>query len=300
MLHFGTSAHIPGAQIARLSPLTDEEKATLALWVDLGAVWDNLPGSDDISDYSAEESARLAAQAVQAIPALFTDPVAAAEIRCIQCHPLVRTLQARKTPQEWKACVVKMREKNAAWIKPEEVDPITAVIAEITGNSGLIRQWKVCGPFDNSDGAGVRETYGPETELDFDKTYTGKAGAEVAWKDVNLTDPTAILNFEVVLGAADMVTAYAHTTLESDAQRTVYLRLSGDNMFEVILNGEKVMQRLVSQPFWYDWDMVPLQLRAGSNDLLIKVHDEWGPWLLRARITESSHRMSKAAVLRSP
>ncbi len=283
------------------APLTDEEKALFSLWVDLGAQWDNLPGLDDLPNYDAQESAKLAAEANQKIPAIFTDPAAAAEVRCIQCHSLYRTVTAaQKTPEQWKACVEKMRLKNQNWIKPEEVELITNYVVEITGNNGLIRDWKVCGPFENTGANGLKTAYGPENELDFTKTYPGKGDVQAAWKDVKLEDPTAILNFEGLFGVMDLATAYAFTTIHSDTEKVVYLRLSTADMFEVTLNGQKIMQRLVSQPFWYDWDTVPLHLKPGANTLLFKVNDFWGPWLLRARLTESTNPLAKAAALGPP
>jgi hypothetical protein len=281
-------------------PLTPEEKARFALWVDLGAQWDNLPGMDDLPTYSAEASAKQAAEVAKTILPLYTDAAAATEMRCMQCHPLMRVLSCRKSPQDWKTCVQKMHEKNKDWIKPQEVDLVANYVAEITGNAGLIRNWKVCGPFDNSGGAGLRSAFGPETELDFAKTYPGKGGKPAAWKDFRVDEPTGLFHFGAVVGDVGEATAYAYAPLPSDRDRVAYLRLTGSDMFEVILNGRKIMQRLVSQPFWYDWDIVPLALVAGPNHLLIKVHRFGGQWSLRARIAESPSRVARAAVLEAP
>jgi hypothetical protein len=80
-------------------------------------------------------------------------------------------------------------------------------------------------------------------------------------------------------------------------EKVVYLRISGDDMFEVIVDGKKVLQRLMQQPFRYDDNMVAVTLKSGENTLLVKVHDQKGPWRLRARLTESPRPVAMAAVL---
>jgi hypothetical protein len=278
-------------------PLTDEEQAKFALWVDLGAQWDNLPGEDPYINYSREESRKLAGDAKRAVPTEITDAVVATQTRCMECHNLSKPLAARKTPDEWKETVNKMSAKRKGWIKPQEAELITGFLAQITQNAGLIRDWKVCGPFDNRNGAGIRNRYGPEQEIDFSESYPGKDGKAVTWKDVNLKNPTAVLNFESVLGRMDQATAYAATTIHSDVEKVVYLRISGDDMFEVIVDGKKVLQRLMQQPFRYDDNMLAITLKNGENTILVKVHNQKGPWRLRARLTESPRPVAMAAVL---
>ena len=70
-------------------------------------------------------------------------------------------------------------------------------------------------------------------------------------------------------------------------------------MFELFVNGDKVLQRLVEQPFEYDQDMLPVRLAAGENQILVKVYDIRGPWRLRARLTETSQPASLAAQLKT-
>jgi hypothetical protein len=193
-----------------------------------------------------------------------------------------------------------MSEKRKGWIKPKEAELIAGFLAQATEDAGLIRDWKVCGPFDNRNGAGIRNVHGPENEIDFTKSYAGKGDKPAAWKDVSLKDPTAILNFESVLGRLDWATAYAATTIHSEVDKTVYLRISGDDMFEVIVDGKKVLQRLMQQKFLYDDDMVAIELKKGDNTILVKVHDQYGPWRLRVRLTESPDPAATAAVLTAP
>ncbi len=277
------------------TPLSDEEKSLFALWVDLGAQWDNLPGKDEYPSYSRAESAKLAREHDRKILPLQTDAVAATEIRCSECHDLSRVLAQRKTPPQWKETVDEMAAKRANWIKSQEVDLIASHLAKITTQAGLIRNWKICGPFDNSGGAGIRTVLPPEQTIDLQASYRGKGKRKAVWKSVTLDNPTGILDLEAHFGRLDSVTGFAYTTIESPREQTVYLRVSGDDMFEVIVNGKKVVQRLVPQPFEYDKDVVPIRLKKGDNRLLFKIHDFVGRWRLRARLTRSSSPASPAA-----
>ena len=278
-------------------PLTDEEKEKFALWVDLGAQWDNFPGEDSYISYTRDDSRRLADKVSRPAAAVITDAVAATETRCTLCHDLSKPLGARKTAAEWKELVNEMAEKQEGWVNPQEIDLIARFLPQITEDAGLLRDWKVCGPFDNRNGAGIRNQYGPESEIDYAMSYPGKGGSVAAWKDVTLHDPTAVLDFNAVLGSVDQATAYAATTIHSNEDKVVFLRTSGDNMFEVIVNGEKVLQRLMRQPFRYDNETLAVALKEGDNTLLVKVHNLNGQWRLRARLTESPSPVARAAVL---
>jgi hypothetical protein len=188
-----------------------------------------------------------------------------------------------------------MREKRVGWIKPEEVELIAGYLDEITSNDGSLRNWKICGPFENADGGAIRNALGPEQIIDFAASYPGRNNAAATWKTVEVTDPSGVLDFEAHFGQMDRATAYAYTTVTCDRDQRVCMRLSGDDMFELFVNGNKVLQRLMEQPFEYDKDMVPIDLVKGENRILVKVHDRYGPWLLRVRITESNRPGSPTA-----
>ena len=276
-------------------PLTDEEKALFAVWVDLGAQWDNIPGPDDYPSYSRAESAKLARADDRRVQALQKNPVQATQIRCGDCHSLNRALVQRKPLPDWRKTVEEMASKRRGWIHPEEIDLIAEHLAKITAKDGVLRQWRICGPFDNTGGAAIRTVLPPEKQLDFGSVYPGKAKRKARWKEVKLDDPTGVLDFRAHFGPPRNATAFAYTVVSSDRPRTVYLRISGDDMFELWLNGKKVLQRLMVQPFDYDKDVVPVRLERGDNRLLLKVHNFNGPWRLRVRVTETADPASPAA-----
>lgn len=279
------------------APLSEEEIAKFVLWVDLGAQWDNLPGPDEFLSYDASQSRSLATAHDQTILDTYTDPLQATETRCMECHSLRKVIAQRKTPQEWQEVVANMQDKRKGWIKAEEVELIANHLAGITEEAGLIRHWKICGPFENAQGEALRTTLGPEQTLDFSAQYPGRGNKPAGWQDVVVEDETGALNFETYFGAVDRAAAFAYTTVATDSERTVIFRVSGDDMFELYVNGDKVLQRLVEQPFDYDQDLLPVRLAAGENQILVKVYDNRGPWRLRVRLTETSQPTSPAARL---
>lgn len=84
------------------------------------------------------------------------------------------------------------------------------------------------------------------------------------------------------------MTAYAYSVVTSPVERDVQLRIGADEMFTVWVNGRKVLERLIEQPAWPDWDRVTIRLKKGENAVLVKLHDLYGGWTLRARLTEVS------------
>ena len=275
-------------------PLSDQEKRLFALWIDLGAQWDNIPGPDPYPGYSRQQSAALAKNLPDYTRETFSDARRATEVRCTRCHGLRKFLGARKSRDEWLQCVRSMQEKAKNWIKDEEIARIASYVHEITSHAGEIRDWYVCGPFENSGARGIRERFGPEKQP-FDPAGVFRVGGqEYRWQKVHVDEPSGVLNLAKALGRNGALTGYALAVVPSDRERVIWVRVSADDMFELYVNGRPVVQRLVRQPFWYDWDIIPVRLRAGRNELLFKVHNFSGGWRLRVRLTEERALASRA------
>jgi hypothetical protein len=165
-----------------------------------------------------------------------------------------------------------------------------------------VRDWNVIGPFPNADDAGFETAYPPETESEdefkAEKTYTGLNGELVGWKryygdEPYLTlghwniwmlteggpfdDSAHIVQFNRVLDTSghDWITSYALTYLLSPQFQHAEFVIAADNCLKVWLNGQQVFARL-RHPFWYEmndnWaDRIPVELRGGWNEVLLKV-----------------------------
>lgn len=166
--------------------------------------------------------------------------------------------------------------------------------------SGFIldNYWLGIGPFDNTDNKGLTFPYPPEREFDASATYQGKTG-EVRWqraRDNRQID--GLLSFsdiffdewvegpdkwvlrsdkwneelnEWVWEPDELVLAYALIDVVSPDDRNVQLRIGSGDGVKVWLNGEVVWTNQIPRQIKLDEDVVPVELKKGSNRLLFKV-----------------------------
>lgn len=167
------------------------------------------------------------------------------------------------------------------------------------GGAGFLRDWVVCGVFPNAPGAGATGS---------DRTATGKAGegfyidylaAEggeaairpAAGATVRRPDGTAArwtayrspkdeIDFRSVFAGqpCDNVVAYAFGTVRRDAPGKAYLALGSDDSVKVWLNGKLVHEKVVGRAVQADDDVVPVDLAAGENAVLLKVENGRSGW----------------------
>lgn len=158
---------------------------------------------------------------------------------------------------------------------------------------GYLTQWKLIGPFDNTDGAGFNAVYPPEKELRADASYAGKHKA-VGWIDYRTAGDDGRVDLNKPLGEEKSVTGYAWAVFTTDRPRDAMLRITSDNALKVFVNGALV-GRFQSyhggtQPDQY---LVPVTLKSGRNEILVKVCQndlvqEWTrSWDFTLRVTDA-------------
>ncbi|HUU30858.1 MAG TPA: hypothetical protein VMY69_02010 [Phycisphaerae bacterium] len=158
-----------------------------------------------------------------------------------------------------------------------------------------VPRWMIIGPFDNK-GDGTVDTPQPiETEpIDLGKKYVGKGDAEVAWQPC-IQDASAKLPAEHIvhydqLYGGENVAAYALVWVESPEEQDAVLALGSDDGVVVWLNGERVHANLVGRGYRSREDKVPVRLRKGRNQLLVKVMQGNGGWAFAAHLLDKSGR----------
>lgn len=172
---------------------------------------------------------------------------------------------------------------SSQWLSPEE---------------GTIRRWKMIGPFPNADNKGFATAYPPEKAFEPSASYEGSNSQTVSWKDYNGNEPYLVLdnwsiwmqtqggpqsdsayitqfNPELFTDRDPWIVSYAHTYLYSPKAQSAQFIVAADNWSRIWLNHEEVFQQLRT-PFWYEmndnWaDRAPVQLKAGWNEVLVKV-----------------------------
>lgn len=133
-------------------------------------------------------------------------------------------------------------------------------------------EWFVNGPFMAEDGAIAFETdYGPEAGVHLDDTYED---GRLKWVRARPDYPDAEVNGLVGEHAA----TYLFRIIEAPSPRTATLSLGSNDAIRVWLNGELVHDHHVKRGAAPNQDRVPIALRAGQNELLMKVVNYGGEY----------------------
>ena len=118
----------------------------------------------------------------------------------------------------------------------------------------------------------------------------------VVWKPFEL-GPAGIIDMEKlkVLAPPTDSTAYVYFEVRAPRDVKTSLEVAADEDVKAWLNGKEVLRRMRS----FEPQRITLDLKQGTNKLLFKVHNIYGPSWLRARLSDSE-RVLDVARLRSP
>ncbi len=156
---------------------------------------------------------------------------------------------------------------------------VASVLASLkeSGLPTLEGKWYLIGPFDNTNNKGFDAAYPPEKEIDLTKTYAGKDGQKVAWKEFpqfRLGEIVDLKRFR----ESDDCTAYLFHEFESAQAVQLPLALGSDDQLTVWFNGERLLAENVVRGTTPDQNRVTLKLKEGKNQLLLKVGNAAGEW----------------------
>jgi len=150
---------------------------------------------------------------------------------------------------------------------------------------GYLRAWMVIGPFDNDQNAGFHTAYPPEQgPIDLSQTYPGKQ-RQVGWRPVVLFAPDGRVSLTALLDPSRWATAYLVTWIHSPEPKDVAIRLAAFRGVKLWLNSEPLLADDQARVAALDQYAVGARLRAGWNELLVKVCQRTGPWQLGLRLT---------------
>jgi tetratricopeptide (TPR) repeat protein/transglutaminase-like putative cysteine protease len=144
---------------------------------------------------------------------------------------------------------------------------------------GFLRQWRVCGPFDNISRSGFDKRCAPESGIDFSKSLTGKDDRLLRWHGLGVVSRDGQCEVGQALGDSGASVFYAAGAIFSPKEQQARLCWDPTGASKVWLNGRLVLtdsiyrirQPLIADPF-----CAPVTLHAGWNTLLVKVADEYG------------------------
>lgn len=155
--------------------------------------------------------------------------------------------------------------------KEELAGRLDAWLAKRTtpGPSEKLGVWQHLGPFEAADfKKAYNEAFAPEKEIDLKKSYEElKWTPRPEWKDAQVHNTLTGTN------SAN----YLYRTIEVEQETALEISLGRDDAIKVWLNGKSVLAKEVSGGAAADQDKVTLQLKAGSNDFLLKIINASGP-----------------------
>jgi len=158
-------------------------------------------------------------------------------------------------------------------------------LSHLGQDMGLVTSWWLIGPFDNAGWKGHSKAYPPEHHIDLKGEYQGVTGP-VRWRRYKAPDGQSYVDLAAVMKPKDWVCAYGLTYVDSPTARRVQLRVGSNDSVAIFLNGKKVHDHQIDRQALVDQDVVPVDLQAGRNTILIKIGQTGFAWGFFFRITD--------------
>ncbi len=160
---------------------------------------------------------------------------------------------------------------------------------ELAKRLGVVRKWRAVGPFPWSAAEAFTKTHINEPNVDLKATYT-EGKDTLSWKPVETGDLLGVIDFMGSMGTLSNVSAYAFTRIHVDAATDAQVRCGSDDGIKVWVNGVAVHENNVDRGTAPDSDRAPIKLKAGDNDLLVRVTQGGGGWNFCLRLTQPDGR----------
>jgi len=150
---------------------------------------------------------------------------------------------------------------------------------------GALCDVMVVGPFGNVAGSGMTRVLGPERGIDPDADYQGLDGTRLRWIPA-FCGPYAMIDLDEFMDERPNALLYTVTHVRSDRDREALLHVSGAGSFRAWCNEDLVLDEPEHRSGLYDLYAVPITLRAGWNQILVKAGAEFDRLLEQVRLTD--------------
>ncbi len=170
--------------------------------------------------------------------------------------------------------------------------------AQVARAQGYPAPWMVIGPFlhDPTDGVtGIATPFGPETEVNFSKTYEAGEERQAVWSLFLTNRIDGAIDFTYAYqqdedkhrlpdDAKIHRIAYAAVDLLADADHTINLAITAQRTAAVWLDGQRLPDPTKASPA-----LVEAKLHKGANHLLIKVASDGSKeWSMKVQLQDKS------------
>ena len=107
-------------------------------------------------------------------------------------------------------------------------------------------------------------------------------GSELKWQTA--AEKNGIVDLNKLFDKLDYVSAYSWAEIQAPEAGPALLGVGSDDAVKVWVNGELVHEHWTGRGVTLDEDLVPVKLREGKNQILLKVQDHQGGWGFACRI----------------
>ncbi len=155
---------------------------------------------------------------------------------------------------------------------------------ELGKRLGVLRQWKLAGPFPWVAADAFSKTHINEPAIDLAATYS-ENNLTISWVPAETQDLLGILDLTSIYGMAGNATAYAFARIKVDAETQAQIRCGSDDGIKVWVNGVAAHENAIDRGALPDQDKANVALRAGENDILVQITQGGGGWCFCLRLT---------------
>jgi hypothetical protein len=188
----------------------------------------------------------------------------------------------------------KLYEKNKDYVlRDVAYEYLRKGLGEIASNQykddlGLVANWKVIGPFDNTGNQGHERIFPPENELVFDKNYPGLNGDSVSWQSLENPPWLGKIDFVHFYKESGYACAYAAAFVHSPKKQKVQIRLGSNDSVKMWLNKKLMWDNKIGRGVALDDDIVEVTLPKGESAILLKICNQGSNWGFCFRITDEN------------
>ena len=158
--------------------------------------------------------------------------------------------------------------------KEQDVADLLSYLCNLKLAPQAIREWLVAGPFPQEDHAGFDTQYGPEKQFDLKAKYANPKGTDLTWQRYKspVVENEYFVEFDRLTSAGSgAFVAYLYTNVESPSAQSTTLALRSKAAVKVFLNGQVIFSQHRHPLSKHGAIRVTLPLRAGKNDLMLKL-----------------------------
>ena len=186
----------------------------------------------------------------------------------------VLTIAKEIYPQDGRAAAVSLKRVLAAQVSENLIKQAQEIVQEIESVKSYLTNWKVAGPYMQKDKNCTQLfdiPFGPELP-----------DAQVQWRPIPIKQSgphPAYLDLLEVLNGGEQRVAYLRTQIDSAGDTQAHLDIFSDDGMKAWLNGQLIHANNTTRPIMPEPDKVPVKLKKGANDLMLKVTQNnlaWG------------------------